>query len=240
MEDLIQQLIIAVENTSKSNGWEIISAICSAVSLVAIAVLLVERNEKKRPYLQITFELVRDNLVCLVLRNVGEVPAVLQGISYGKEFVKQLPAGGQEHLCNRENMALIIHPGQQWVIDLDVISSTVLKYECRTLEITLKYAKPEKPSKLYTEETAICFNDYSNFLVYISEIDELRKAIKAMDKSLTKSTEKLAKALKVDAESPFKTTEFARLKDEYLRHIVTEQCSSSKEIPHKHSDETMN
>lgn len=228
MENLIQQLIVAIENSSKVSGWEIISAICSAISLVAIGVLLIERNEKKRPYLQITFELVRDNLVCLVLRNVGEVPAILQEIAYGKEFVKQLPAGGQKHLCDKANMALTIHPGQKWVIDLNAISSTVLHYKCQTLEVTLKYAKPGKSLKSYTEKTAICFSDYASFLIYISEIDELRKTIKAMDATLKKSTEKLAKALKIDTESPIKTTAFARLEDEYLRRITTEQSLSPK------------
>lgn len=78
VENLIQELIDAVNRNAQVSGWEILTSICSVISLVAIVILLIERKEKKRPYLQITFELIRDNLVCLVLRNVGETPAILQ------------------------------------------------------------------------------------------------------------------------------------------------------------------
>lgn len=36
-----------------------VSAVCSVISLVTIIILLIERAEKKRPYLQISFELER-------------------------------------------------------------------------------------------------------------------------------------------------------------------------------------
>ena len=105
VENLIQELIDAVNRNAQISGWEILTSICSVISLVAIVILLIERKEKKRPYLQITFELIRDNLVCLVLRNVGETPAILRKISFSERFVKQLPSGGQTHLRNRDDLS---------------------------------------------------------------------------------------------------------------------------------------
>ena len=55
MENLIQELIDAVNRNAQISGWEILTSICSVISLVAIVILLIERKEKKRPYLQITF-----------------------------------------------------------------------------------------------------------------------------------------------------------------------------------------
>ncbi len=60
-----------------------------------------------------------------------------------------------------------------------------------------------------------------SFLVYISETDELRKAIKSMDSNIVKIGRKIEKALKIDTSSQVQTTSFARLQDEYLRTIVT-------------------
>ena len=116
VENLIQELIDAVNRNAQISGWEILTSICSVISLVAIVILLIERKEKKRPYLQITFELIRDNLVCLVLRNVGETPAILRKISFSERFVKQLPSGGKHIsetemiyplLCTRTNNGLL-------------------------------------------------------------------------------------------------------------------------------------
>ena len=221
VEKLIQELIDAVNRNAQISGWEILTSICSVISLVAIVILLIERKEKKRPYLQITFELIRDNLVCLVLRNVGETPAILRKISFSERFVKQLPSGGQTHLRNRDDLSLTLYPNQQWVIDLDVISSTVFQYECHTLDVTLEYSKPGQNRRRYKETSSICFDDYMSFLVYISETDELRKAIKSMDSNIVKIGRKIEKALKIDTSSQVQTTSFARLQDEYLRTIVT-------------------
>ena len=60
-----------------SDVMAFVSAVCSVISLITIIILLIERAEKKRPYLQISFELVKSSLVCLVIRYVGETPATL-------------------------------------------------------------------------------------------------------------------------------------------------------------------
>lgn len=130
--------------------------------------------------------------------------------------------GGQTHLRNRDDLSLALYPNQQWVIDLDVISSTVFQYECHTLDVTLEYSKPGQNTRRYKETSSICFDDYTSFLVYISETDELRKAIKNLDSNIVKIGHKIEKALKIDTSSQVQTTSFVRLQDEYSRTIVTD------------------
>lgn len=68
METAIRELTEAINQMNSGIDWaSAISAVCSVVSLIAIVVLLVERKEKQRPYLQISFELVKSSLVCLVI-----------------------------------------------------------------------------------------------------------------------------------------------------------------------------
>lgn len=40
--------------------------------------LLKERAEKNRPYMQVSFELIRGSLACIVIRNTGSVPLELR------------------------------------------------------------------------------------------------------------------------------------------------------------------
>lgn len=181
--------------------WAAISAICSVISLIGIIVLLKERSEKKRPYLQVSFELVKSSLVCLVIRNVGEAPAQLKSISFNPDFVKQLPAQAQKNASDRENLNISIHPKQQWVLCLDVITPTVLQYRNTRLEVSLSYTAKGKKRKRYNETEMIDFNDYSGFLVYISEIDELRGEVK----NLTNAVNSVAKELrKITKQPPLK------------------------------------
>ncbi len=99
---------------------------------------------------------------------MGETPAILRKISFSERFVKQLPSGGRTHLQNRDDLSLTLYPNQQWVIDLNIISSTVFQYKCHILDVTLEYSKPGKGTRRYKEKSSICFDDYMSFLVYIS------------------------------------------------------------------------
>ena len=78
-----------------SDVMAFVSAACSVISLITIIILLIERAEKKRPYLQISFELVKSSLICLVIRNVGEVSATLKALKFNPDFVKQMSAKAQ-------------------------------------------------------------------------------------------------------------------------------------------------
>lgn len=164
-----------------------ISAFCAIVSLIAIFVLVKERMEKQRPYLQVSFELVRSSLVCLAIRNVSDVPAKLKGINFNPSFVEQLPLKARERAKNRNDLNVSVYPGQKWIICLDEIAPTVINYQNTRLDITILYDEKgknekEKSRPKFVEKETVEFNDYSGFLVYISEIDELAVAIGKLEK----------------------------------------------------------
>ena len=176
----IQQLTDVISQQNSAFDWSsAISAACSLISLIAIALLLIERKEKKRPYLQVSFELLRSSLVCIVIRNVGEVPAKLTELNFNKDFVNQLPELGRKHTEDRKDLNISIYPNQKWVLCLDIIAGEAIDYNNTKLNISYKYSSKEnkkfylKSKKIYFENETVDFNDYSNFLVYISDVDEL-------------------------------------------------------------------
>jgi hypothetical protein len=222
MEDLMRELIDVLRDTNGGLDWaSIISAICSVISLTAIIILLKERSEKKRPYLQASFELIRSSLTCIVIRNVGEVPARLFGIIFS-DFIKQLPQKVQDRLGNMSNINISIYPKQQLVICLDVITADILKFTDNKLKIVLKYSSVvNKHTKKYIEDSEITFGDYAGFLIYISETDELRKSIVEIGKSLDKATE----ILKTNFYNSIKDPRFencSSMDDSYSRVISTD------------------
>lgn len=167
-----------------SDVMAFVSAACSVISLVTIIILLIERAEKKRPYLQISFELVKSSLVCLVIRNVGEVPATLKELKFNPDFVKQMSAKAQSQAKDRTGLNISIHPKQQWVLCLDEITPTVLQYQNTQLEVSYVYTAKGKKHPKYKDTEIIDFNDYSGFLIYISEVDELRDEVKKLTQAM--------------------------------------------------------
>lgn len=85
MEELLERLVIAVEQQNSAFPWDsVISILALIASWVTIFFLLKERSEKNRPYMQISFELVRSTLACIVLRNVGTVPLEVKSLTLMK------------------------------------------------------------------------------------------------------------------------------------------------------------
>lgn len=196
-----------------------VSAVCSVISLLAIVVLLKERKEKQRPYLQISFELVKSSLVCLVIRNVGETPAKLKEILFNKDFVEQMPDSAKEHTKDRKNLNISIYPKQQWVLCLDVITPTVLQYNNTKLKVTYTYSAKEKKHS-YTETEIIDFMDYSGFLVYISQIDEMTDQIKKLSNGLEKLNKTITK-FSNGSQSNYQTESYNNLSDKYSKTVIT-------------------
>ena len=219
MEDAIKELASAILKTQNNIDWTaIISAVCSVISLVTIVILLIERIERKRPYLQATFELVKSNLVCIVIRNTGEVTAKLKEICFSENFVKQLPKNGQYNAQNNDHLNISIHPNQKWVLYLGVITPEVMHYEDKRLEITLKYSKYNH-KKLYSETETINFEDYNKFLVYISEVDELKEEIKKLTKGVNDITKELKKISKI--ENNTQTQNYGTIENSSFSTVVT-------------------
>lgn len=213
MEDLLRELIDAVEggNTGLS-GDSFIALLSLLASWITIAFLLKERSESNRPYLQISFELIKSNLACIVLRNTGNVPLTVRKINFSEEFIKQLPQGEQQGL-KKTITNMTIFPGKYWVICLGVIVPDIIeKFEKKELYIEYQYSKLSK-RRVYSEDINIDFEQYSHCLVYISEIDELRE----VNKEIEKEAKEIKKQLKgIHAV----ITKFSSLDNNYKKIVV--------------------
>lgn len=222
MEEALLQLAQAIQKNNNRFDWpSTISAVCAIISLLAIVILLVERFERKRPYLQASFELLKSSLVCIVIRNIGETPAILRQISIDENFVQQLPQLGQKNVKGRDDLNISIHPKQQWVLCLDVITPDVLKYQNTKLNIQLKYTSKGRSRKQYIESETVDFDDYSGFLVYISEIDELRKEVRNLAGTLEHINRTLLKHLGSSETIKTETQTYAKISDSHISTIVT-------------------
>lgn len=85
-----------------------------------------------------------------------------------------------------------LFPGQKMVLSFGVIIPEILKnYEQKSILIEYSYSKINS-SKQYNESTNIDFEQYSRFLVYISEINELQQKIENQNRSI-KTIEKEVK-----------------------------------------------
>jgi len=219
-------LLADLKNANQFDWLSLIEVAVSSISLVAIVILLIERREKKRPYLQVSFELIKSNLVCLTIKNVGEVPAVLNAVKFSKEFIEQLPERGKKHVLDKSCLSLTFYPKQQWVICLEVIAPDVVNYNTTKLDVTLTYT-PKGKRKKYNETELIDFLDYSDFLVYISEIDELKEELKKLTKEI-KSIEKALNKMTLNNSTQVATQNYIMLRDHMKNTIVTERSNIEK------------
>lgn len=105
MEDLLKELINSVNNLNSFSWNDFINILALIGSWITILFLLIERREHNRPYLQITFELVRSSLACIVLTNIGNVPLTIRNLKFDEEFIKQLPEAEQK-LLKKKKMIL--------------------------------------------------------------------------------------------------------------------------------------
>lgn len=214
MEELIRELIQSVDNLNKFSWSDLISLVSLIGAWVTIFFLIKDKIENKRSYLQITFELVRDNLTCIVLRNVGNVPLELKQIKFDEDFVNQLPERERSGLIDNKINNMKIFPGKQWIICLGVIVPEILEnYEIESLRIDYEYSKIGKKRR-YKETTDVDFTQYSIMLVYVSEIDELRNQNKKLErelKNITKEVKNIRETI----------VNYANLKDTNMRTLVS-------------------
>lgn len=186
MEEILRELIVVIQETSAFSWKDVISMMSVIASWITIWFLLKERAESNRPYLQITFELVRSNLTCIVLRNTGTVPLIINKLYFEEDFINQLPDREQEGLKKNKVSNMTIFPGKQWIICLGVIIPEILeKYDKKTLNIDYIYTGLKKKKK-YKENVEIDFEQYGRCLVYISDIDELRNVNKQIANEIEK------------------------------------------------------
>ena len=206
--ELMLRIAEALERQVAFPQWDTIIHILSVVAAwITIIFLLVERKNKERPYLQISFELVRSSLACLVIRNVGECPLEVSAIKLSDEFVKQLPQETQERIASLKKSEITIFPKRFHVFSLDVITGTILNdYNIKKVTLDYEYKKLGKYRKKYKEQSTIDFSQYATMLIYISEIDELKGSV---DKLLgeVKKIKKLIPSSKIGDTQASKITE---------------------------------
>ena len=196
MQELIERLVVAVEQQNSAFPWDsVISILALIASWVTIFFLLKERSEKNRPYMQISFELVRSTLACVVLRNVGIVPLEVKSLMFNETFTKQLQTKTQERLKKKESTSIVIFPGQKWIISFDTnVFNIINDFEEKTVKIDYRYFKYGK-KKTYDDKIEIDFSEYAGFLDYISEVDEFKNSVDNLKKSMNsidKDIKKLA------------------------------------------------
>ena len=174
-EELLQRLVEAVEKLNSAPSEDTIIAFFALVAAwITIAFLLVERHEKNRPYLQISFELVRSTLACIVLRNTGSCPLEIKSLEFSKNFTQQLSPEVQERLNKKSKTNIAVFPNRQWVIS----------FEVKEVEINYCYSKTGKYKRKYKEKISIDFEEYRGILDYISELDEFKNSVDKLNKSM--------------------------------------------------------
>ena len=185
MEELFERLVIAVEQQNSAFPWDsVISILALIASWVTIFFLLKERSEKNRPYMQISFELVRSTLACVVLRNVGTVPLEVKSLTFNETFTKQLQTKTQDRLKKKESTSIMIFPGQKWIVSFDTnVSNIINDFKEKTVKIDYRYFKYGK-KKPYDDKIEIDFSEYAGFLDYISEVDEFKNSVDNLKKSM--------------------------------------------------------
>ena len=213
MEQKMDELIKSINNLSGFSWSDLISLIALIGSWITIFLLLKEKYENNRPYLQISFELVKSNLTCIVLRNVGKVPLVLTNIHYDEEFINQLDERDRKYLNDNKINKLTIFSGKEWIVCLGVIVPDILNnFDKKILNVDYEYRKLNGIRK-YKENTEIDFEQYSRFLVYISEIDELMQVNKKIE-SNTKNLEKRLKNIETSI------VQYHNIQDTFINTIV--------------------
>ncbi|MGN1383245.1 MAG: hypothetical protein ACI4W2_10585 [Eubacterium sp.] len=194
IEELLERLVVAIEQQNAGISWDsIISLFALIASWITITLLLIERHEKKRPYLMISFQLVRSSLATLVFCNTGEVPLEIKSFTINRDFASQLDKTTQKRISKMSTTSIVVYPGKQWVLSLNkIVPDIVNDFDVQKIDMKYSYREVGK-SKTYTETTFIDIGDYGVFLTYISETDELRHEIANLEKKM----DKLTSALKV-------------------------------------------
>lgn len=193
MDKDVERLISAIESLSKFSINDLINILALSFSFITIVILIKDKLDSNRPYLQVSFELVRSSLACLTIRNVGKVPLVLYNLYFDNNFISQLPRDVREFLENNDIRNLKLFPGDKWIVTLGVNVFDILNnFNIKHVDVSYRYKKINGLIK-YNESSFIDFEQYKGFLVYVSEMDELRKAIVEVDKTLDEVKGKIVK-----------------------------------------------
>jgi len=221
--EILRQILTVLADNSDIMSWvsNLLSALAVFAAAIPVIILLKERAEKKLPQFVVSYELVRDCLACVVLKNTGDVPLELTSLKFQEEWLSKLGAAFQEHKINADkdaitaiknlsNTCVTFLPGQEWVLSFNVIIAYLPKDT--PLEITYSYCRlPKKRNpKIITETVKYDLEHYGRFLTYKSDIAELANEVKKASGKLHTDMETVKKsvnALTTACKSMIKTNE---------------------------------
>jgi hypothetical protein len=217
----------------KSWNWDLIISISSiilqAASLVAIVILLIERSEKKRPYLQVAYEVLRGSLVCIVINNVGDVAARVNSFKCNDDFCTQLPEKVQNHFKGLLNTDFVVVPNQKWVLSLNINSFDIInEFKQKEATFIIRYSRLDGKKKC-TEKATVNFSSYGGFLIYQSEMDEMRKEVKKVEECLTKLVKKVTDKKNIIFCDEIKIIPCSTFEDGWENYIAGDRVDNSDE-----------
>ena len=149
---------------------------------------------------------------CIVIRNVGNVPLSIKSLIFSKDFINQISERDRAAFLNKEKICVDIFPGKIWVLCLGTATHEIMRYKTKNLHIDYTYTKIGK-KHTYMEEIDIDFDQYKNFMVYISEIDELRSVNKEISENIEKNTRELKRIHTI-------INKYANLEDSFSRCVI--------------------
>lgn len=175
--DVLERIANALEQQNGIPIWEILINIIPWIGvIIPIVVLFIERGETKRPYVEVSFELVRSTMACLVIRNVGRVPAELKSMTFNDCFIQQLTPEKAEILKNKNKMNVTSRNVGQLIFDINgeyandsdqdnVSLRSANSSRCEVYALTQRTGTPSKLLKLnFYEKPSSCKDILGTFL----------------------------------------------------------------------------
>lgn len=153
--------------------------------------MIKQYNENNRPYIIVKFEIVRLGLLCFVVENVGNMPAIGLEIDLCREFIDNIP---DDQMRTRviefvESKEIYLAPNQKIYItlggqgDFNEISNIVAKF-------VVHY------SDRYENEYFIDLKQYRYMLTYESPEADIASYVKKMYESGESSNKEIIRCLK--------------------------------------------
>ena len=176
------------------------------ITAIPVIYLVKDKIEKKPPELVVSLEIVRDSLVCLVLRNLGDVSLEMTSISFSETWLskvdeifqkknfdsdgKPLHQGAHglrgdevKAISELSKTSITFLPKQQWAMPF-FVNLYELPHHI-SLEINFAYCRlPKKRRvKLIKQSVIYITSHYGRFLLYKSDIDEIRRVLRNVNKT---------------------------------------------------------
>lgn len=145
--------------------------------IIPVILLLMDKNNEKNPILKISFELVRSTLACLKFQNLGKVDLELLSFKVNEEFIPIIPDKNRIAVSSLNNTQILITSGQSWILNLGITITDVINSYASDVVLSYEYRKVGK-DEIYKDKMTINFKNYSHFMVYISEMDEINSTLK--------------------------------------------------------------